>query len=40
MKFNLKTWQDPRINWNPQDYDNITEITLPINRLWVNINQN
>ena len=29
-------WTDTRLRWNPSDYDNLTEITLPINKLWVN----
>lgn len=26
---------DNRLIWNPLDYDNITEITLPVSKLWV-----
>ncbi len=29
------TWDDVRFKWDPADYDNITEITLPASKLWV-----
>jgi hypothetical protein len=35
--FNLKTWKDKRLQWNPHDYDNLTEITLPVSKIWVKI---
>ncbi len=30
-------WNDSRLSWNPFEYDNITEITLPVSKLWVKI---
>jgi nicotinic acetylcholine receptor, invertebrate len=29
------SWSDDRFIWNATDYDNITEITLPIEKIWV-----
>ncbi len=31
-------WFDNRLTWNPDDYNGITEITLDVNKIWVNIN--
>ena len=31
------TWFDDRLKWNPDDYDGITEITVDVDRIWVNI---
>ncbi len=31
------TWKDERFQWNPKNFDNITEITLPVSKLWVKI---
>jgi len=28
-------WFDDRLTWDPQEFDNITEITLPSSKLWV-----
>lgn len=30
-----KSWEDGRLKWNPAEYEDITEITLPVNKLWV-----
>jgi hypothetical protein len=32
------TWFDNRLEWNPDEYDGITEITVDVDRIWVNIN--
>ena len=29
------TWEDDRFKWDYKEYGNLTEITLPVNRLWV-----
>ena len=29
-----KSWEDQRLRWNPEDFSNITEITLPVEKLW------
>ena len=29
-------WFDNRLIWNPNDFDGIKEITLDINKIWVN----
>ena len=29
------SWTDKRMAWKPTDYENITEITLPVDNLWV-----
>ena len=29
------SWEDKRLSWNPEEYDNVTEISLPSNKLWV-----
>jgi hypothetical protein len=26
---------DERLRWNPTDFDNIKEVTLDVNRIWV-----
>jgi hypothetical protein len=31
------TWFDNRLEWNPDDYDGITEITVGVDKIWVNI---
>ena len=31
----FKSWNDNRLSWDPHDYDNITEVTLPVDKLWV-----
>ena len=31
------TWLDNRLEWNPKDYNGITEITISVDRIWVNI---
>ena len=31
------TWFDDRLKWNPDEYDGITEITVDVDRIWVNI---
>ena len=28
-------WEDDRLKWSPIDYDNVTEITLPLSEIWV-----
>jgi len=28
-------WFDERLKWNPNDYNSTTEITLPVNKIWV-----
>jgi hypothetical protein len=33
------TWFDNRLAWNPDEYNGITEITLDVNKIWVNINK-
>ena len=33
MKF--KSWLDPRFRWNPVQYDNVTDITLEVQKIWV-----
>ena len=30
-----KTWSDQRFEWEPGEFQGITEITLPVNLLWV-----
>ena len=34
------TWFDGRLKWNPDDYDGITEMTVDVDKIWVNIYQN
>ena len=29
------SWNDQRLSWNPNDFENIKEITLDINRIWL-----
>lgn len=31
----VKSWFDERVKWDPKEYENISEITLPVNNLWV-----
>jgi hypothetical protein len=31
------TWFDNRLEWNPDDYDGITEITVGVDKIWVNV---
>ena len=31
------SWKDARLSWNPLDFDNVSEITLPVNKLWVSL---
>ena len=33
------TWFDNRLAWNPDEYNGITEITLDVNKIWVNLNK-
>ena len=28
-------WFDERLKWTPNDYNSTTEITLPVNKIWV-----
>ena len=30
------SWTDQRLSWNPDDFENIKEITLDLNKIWVN----
>ena len=30
------SWTDQRLSWNPDDFENIKEITLDVNKIWVN----
>ncbi len=30
-----KDWKDEFMRWNPSDYDNITQIKLPFNLIWI-----
>jgi hypothetical protein len=32
---NIKTWSDKRLSWDPKEYNNIKEITLDVNKIWV-----
>ncbi len=32
------TWNDTRLAWDPLKFNNLTEITLPFNKVWVIIN--
>ena len=32
------TWNDTRLAWDPLKFNNMTEITLPVNKIWVIIN--
>lgn len=29
------TWNDTRLAWDPLKFNNLTEITLPFNKVWV-----
>ena len=29
-------WFDNRLKWNPNEFDGIKEITLDINKIWIN----
>jgi hypothetical protein len=29
------SWVDQRLRWDPTEFGNITEITLPVSKLWV-----
>jgi hypothetical protein len=31
-------WNDTRLAWDPLKFNNLTEITLPVNKIWVIIN--
>ena len=33
------SWVDQRLSWDPAEFGNITEITLPVSKLWVFYNQ-
>jgi hypothetical protein len=33
--FYFKSWEDDRIRWDPKDFNNLTMITLPVDKLWV-----
>jgi hypothetical protein len=28
-------WYDDRLVWDPNEYEGITEVTLPVNKIWV-----
>ena len=28
-------WYDNRLSWDPDDFNGIKEITLPVSKLWV-----
>jgi len=28
-------WNDPYLTWNPEEYDNMTEINLSPDQVWV-----
>lgn len=30
----LQTWTDPQLSWNPDNFDGLTEIRLPIEYIW------
>lgn len=30
-----QAWYDPRLGWNPLDYDNISLITVPADNIWI-----
>jgi hypothetical protein len=34
MKNELQSWRDPRLSWNPADFDNITQIRFPSSAIW------
>ena len=34
INFYVKKWNDQKLTWNPEEYDNINEITIPAQNIW------
>ena len=31
----VQEWRDELLTWNPEDYDNITDVRLPSGKIWL-----
>ncbi|XP_018651587.1 putative nachr subunit [Schistosoma mansoni] len=34
-ELHMKEWIDERLTWNPQDYNNLSRIRIPCQKLWL-----